>query len=103
MRQSEGLRYEIAPYLKKSGWEEAEKIRNFELQKRLQERKLKYLKSVSAINSFIKAELDFTSTIKNIDEQIINQYTGCSWELSKTKRSLAHKAFYSLRLVGKFY
>ena len=38
LRQSEGLRYEIAPYLKKSGWEEAEKIRNFALRKRFQEK-----------------------------------------------------------------
>ena len=65
-------------WLKKSWWEEAEKSETLNYEKEFKKRKKEYLISVSENNSFIKAELDFTSTMF-IDELILNHYISHFW------------------------
>ena len=67
MRQSEGLKYEIAQDLKNLDGRKLKKSETLNYEKEFKKRKKEYLISVSENNPFIKAELDFTST-KFIDE-----------------------------------
>ena len=67
VRQSEGLKYEIAHDLKNLDGRKLKNTETLNYKKQFKKRKIEYLISVSENNPFIKAELDFTST-KFIDE-----------------------------------